>query len=196
MMCVDFFSQNSNNKDKCKLLYQIPQDKLLAWELESASEYSPGPVKNEEFLYRQILSPVHYDEEAKAFKPTAFDDASNKGMSVNRLEYTSIEHINQMANDRVEQHNQSYPEKPRSFPGTVRFVCDDIRKITVHPDGSVAPVRGCVVYDTAYEHDQSHADICEIAKTKAYARSVRLSILDLANNFLQQNPFPTETDCI
>jgi hypothetical protein len=197
MRCIDFFLKNCGDKQICKLLQEIPKDKLLAWEFEVASEHSPGPVSNEEFLYRQIFSPIHYDTETNTLTATAFDDMSNKGMSVNRLKYTSEEQIAQMANKRVEDHNNLNPDKtPRSFPGVVRFVCEDVRNITVPAEGESAPVRGCVVYDTAYQHDQSHADICQIVKNKALARSVRASIRDLANNFLEQNPFPTETESV
>jgi len=184
MKCIEFFSQNSSNNQKCKLLHNFPQDKLLAWELETASEYSPKTVSNEEVLCRQILSPVHYDRETNTFTTAAFADASSIGMSVNRLGYTSKEHIARMANDRVGQHNQSNPDKQRSFFGTIHFVCDDIRQITVQTEEDVNPVRGFAVYDTALEQDRSHADICEIVKKKSHTRSVRLSIRDLANNFL------------
>ena len=190
MKCIDFFSQNCGNTQICKLLQEIQKDKLFAWELEVATEHSPGPVRNEEFLYRQIMSPIHYDKETNTLTSTAFDDASNKGMSVNRLKYTSEEQIVQIANNRVESYNKLNPDKP------LRSFSDDIRKITVPTEEDASPVRGCAVYDTAYENDRSHADICQIVKNKAHARSVRLSIRDLANNFLAQNPFQTEAGCI
>lgn len=197
MKCIDFFSKNCGNTQICKLFQEIPIDTLLAWEFEVATAHSPCPVSNEEFLYRQILSPIHYDKETNTLTPTAFDDASNKGMSVNRLKYTAEEQIVQIANNRVKNYNEVNPDKPqRTFSGAVRFVCDDIRKITVPTEEDASPVRGCTVYDTAYENDRSHADICQIVKNKAHARSVRLSIRDLANNFLEQNPFPTETESV
>ncbi len=195
MTCIDFFSKNLGNPKICKLLQEIQIDKLLAWEFESATEHSPGPVSNKEFLYRQIWSPTHYDEATNTLAPTAFDDASNKGMSVNRLKYTSKEEVFQTANDRVENYNKVNPTKPsRSFPGAIRFVCADIRNITfLPPEEGARPVRGCAIYDTAYKNDLSHADICQIVQSKAHGRSVRLSILDLANKFLEQNPFLTES---
>ncbi len=168
----------------------MQQDNLLAWELESASEYSPCPVTDEEILYRQILSPIHYDEETNTFTTAAFSDASSLGMSVNRIKYTSEDHISRMAINRVEQHNESNPNKQRSFSGTVCFVCGDIRQITVQNEDDVKPLRGFCVYDTALEHDQSHADICEIVKKKSHTRSIRLSIRDLANVFLEQMTKP------
>jgi len=78
MMCIDFFSQDRENTQICKLLQEISVETLLAWELQIASKHSPGPVRNEEVLYRQILNPIHYDTEANTFTPTAFNDASIK----------------------------------------------------------------------------------------------------------------------
>lgn len=194
MNCIEFFSQNSSNKQKCKLLQDIPQDKLLAWELETASEYSPCPVSNTEHLYRQILSPIHYDEETKTLTSAAFDDASSIGLSVNRRSYTTEEHISQMANDRVNLFNKSNPDKTqRSFFGIVRFVCNDIRQITVKMEQDLSPFRGFCVYDTALEHDKSHSDICQVVKSKAHGRSARSKLRDLANDFIAgQTPIVTQ----
>ena len=187
-MCIEFFSDNSENKEKCKLLQKMSQDILLSWERESASKYSPSPVRDEEILCRQIFSPTHYDEETQEFTSTAFDDASSIGMSVNRLDYTSVDNVAQAANGRVTTHNESNL-KQRSFPGIIKLNCDDIRKITVQDEGS-NPIRGYCIYDTALEHDESHADICQIVKTKSqHGRSIRLKIRDIANLYLKNNPF-------
>lgn len=196
MMCIDFFSQNRENTKICKLLQEISEETLLEWERQTASEHSPCPVKNEEFLYRQILNPIHYDIETMTLKPTAFNDVSDKGMSVNRLDYASEESICQTATDRVERYNMGNPDKPtRFFLGLVRFNCTEVRNIIAQPsEAGVIPVRGCVVYDTAYEYDQSHADIFQIVKNKAHERSVRSKIMDLANDFLLENPFASEIE--
>ena len=190
MKCIDFFSQNYGNSQICKLLQEIPIEKQLAWEREVASEHSSGPVGNEEILCRQIFSPIHYDRETNTLTSTAFDDVSNKGLSVNRWKYTSKDQIDQAAISRAENHNILNPDKPqRTFNGAVRFVCKDIRSITVRTEEDASPVRGCAVYDTADQNDRSHADICQIVKNKAHARSVRLSIRDLANKFLSECHF-------
>jgi hypothetical protein len=82
MDCLDFFKINASNADKCKLLQDNPQQ-ALDWELAcSASEYSPGRVQDCEILHRQIFHPIHLDDETGKLKPAAFDDASNKGLSV------------------------------------------------------------------------------------------------------------------
>ena len=189
MECIDFFTKNCANNDKCKLLQDIPEDKLTKWEYVSASKYSPGPVTDNEYLCRQVISPIHYDKETNTLAATAFDDASNKGLSVNRLCYVTGEKVVQMANDRTEKYNELYPNKPqRTFVGSVHFSCRDIRKITITEEGK-KPIRGFAIYDTANENDSSHADICQIVKNKAHGRSVRFSIRELANKYLGTNPF-------
>ena len=185
MTCIEFFSQNSSNTQKCKLLQDIQEDILLRWELETASEHSPCPVKDTEYLYRQIISPIHYDEETKTFTPTAFDDASNKGLSVNRESYATENDISFKGIERVNNFNVNSPEKPqRTFSGVVRFYCYDIRQITVNTKQGLSPVRGFCVYDTALQEDKSHSDICQIVKSKADGRSARSKLRDLANSFI------------
>ncbi len=185
MNCIEFFKQNSSNKEKCKILQNEPQDKLLAWELETASEHSPCPVSNTEFLFRQIISPIHFDEDTGQITSAAFDDASSIGLSVNRELYTNKENVSQMAKDRVDSFNQTNLHKPqRNFAGIVKFVCNDIRQITIHTNQSESPLRGFCVFDTALEHDKSHSDICQIVKSKGDGRSARSKLRDLANNFI------------
>jgi hypothetical protein len=185
MNCIEFFSQNSTNIQKCKLLQDIQEDTLLTWELETASEHSPCPVKDTEYLYRQIISPIHYDEETNTLTPTAFDDASNKGLSVNRESYATEEQISCMAYERVNSFNISNPDKPqRTFSGIVRFFCNDVRQITIKMQQDLYPIRGFCVYDTALEYDESHSDICQIVKNKAHGRSARSKLRDLANDFI------------
>jgi hypothetical protein len=187
MTCIEFFSQNSSNTQKCKLLQDIQEDILLRWELETASEHSPCPVKDTECLYRQIISPIHYDEETNTFTATAFDDASNKGFSVNRELYATENDISSKAIDRVNYFNVHNPDKPeRKFFGFIRLCCKDIRQITVNTIQSLSPIRGFCVYDTALEDDISHSDICQIVKSKGDGRSARAKLRDVANkNYLR-----------
>jgi hypothetical protein len=185
MNCIEFFSLNSSNTQKCKLLQDIQEVILLSWELETASEHSPCPVKDTEYLYRQIISPIHYDEETNTLTPTAFDDASNKGLSVNRESYITEEQVTGMAYGRVNSFNISNPDKPqRKFSGIVRLFCNDVRQITIKMEQDLYSTRGFCVYDTALDYDRSHSDICQIVKSKAHGRSARAKFRDLANDFI------------
>jgi hypothetical protein len=190
MNCIDFFSEHAESLEKCKLLVEISHDELIAWEEHKASEYSPGPVCNEEYLYRQINQPIHFDRTTNSFTPEAFNDVFDKGLSVNRVNYISYEENKEKALTRVIQHNTSNPGKdPRSYIGCIQFHCHDFRAIVKSFDDGVEPVRVFAIYDTAYSNDQSHADICLIVKAdKLQRRSIRVEIMDLANRYLRNNP--------
>lgn len=188
MTGIDFFKTNFGNLQICKLLQGEKEETLVAWELEKAMECSPCPVDNEEILIRQIFSPIHYDTESNTLTPTAFEDAANKGLSVNRLNYSSEEEIHCLATDRANEYNvENTDRSPRSFAGIIQFICKDIRNITATVDNSI--LRGFVVYDTSDPNDISHADICQIVKNKQAGRSIRSKIRDLANSYLAVNPF-------
>ncbi|MBY0499321.1 MAG: hypothetical protein K2P74_06895 [Nitrosomonas sp.] len=192
MNCADFFSSQVENKEKCKALQKISECILVKWENESASLYSPGPVENDEILYRQIISPIHYEEETNTLTPGAFNDVSDKGLSVDRARYSTKDQIDENANLRAQKHNIVNPsKKTRSYIGIINFACNDVRGIIVKENAESPDRRGFGVYDTASSDNQSHADICQIVNSKALGRSARSKIRDLANEFLLSNPFVT-----
>lgn len=185
--CADFFTEHETDKDRCKALQSIKAETLLAWEQECASEHSPGPVYNSEILYRQMLNPTHYDPVNKILKVTAFSDTSDKGGSVNRANHVTKVEVLAAAQRRVAQINE------RKTPGSevelwqlIELNCSDVRAILTPSNSEVPNSRAFGVYDTALEHDRSHADICQIVSGKETGRSVRSKLLDLANTFLQK----------
>jgi hypothetical protein len=185
MSCEDFFREHSDDLEKCKALQDLPLGDVLAWESESASPYSPGPVTDDETLVRQILSPVHWDESDNSLKPTAFDDASNKGLSVNRLKAIGAKELEARAERRVAEHNEANQllGRQRSFKCLLHLNCGEVRAIAANDESER---RAFAVYDTASQEDPSHADICQIVKTRAEGRSARASLRDLANGFLKR----------
>lgn len=185
--CADFFIEHETDKERCKALQSVKAETLLAWELEPASEHSPGPVDNSEVLYRQMLNPTHYDPVLKVLKVTAFSDTSDKGGSVNRAKYVEKGAVLAAAKLRVEQINE------RKGPGSevalwqlIELHCADVRAITTPLNSETPNVRAFGVYDTALKDDNSHADICQIVSGKETGRSVRSKLLDLANAYLKQ----------
>jgi hypothetical protein len=181
MGCIEFFIEHAETKEVCKLLQEKSHDEILAWETETASEFSPGPVLDEEILQRQIISPIHFDHATQKLTAMAFDDASGKGLSVNRTDYDNETHLTDAGIARVQQYNLNN-DRQREFWGLISLVSSEVRAITVTtPD--TAPVRGFAIYDTANETSKSHADICQIVK-KAQGRSVRSKLLDLGNQFI------------
>ena len=187
MTCIEFFGENSGKRDIYSSLQELDNAKLFQWENETASLQSPGPVQNEEILIRQIISPHHFDAETKKLKTSAFTDSETFGLSVNRLSHTTVELIHDVALERIEKANIN-AKNPKAFWGTVNFFCAEVRAIFYRSEEGVAPLRGFVIYDTADPEDPSHADIFTAVPDKAKVRSVRLSLQEIANNFLEHQP--------
>jgi hypothetical protein len=181
MGCKEFFSENQANPQKCKELQKRDKATLNNWETESASDFSPGVVENDEVLYQQIVDPTHLDPHRAALKPTAFQDSANKGLSTHRVAFSSWDDLVAVGKRRAEQFNADNPERPpRSLWGFASFRTSDVR-------GILAPSqeRAYFVYDTANENDRSHADICQgVAGDKHTERSIRASLYDLAKGGL------------
>ena len=180
MTCQDFFDVHLHNNDKCKLL-QKERDKY-AWQQETASRFSPLPVQDEESLIRQIISPIHLDNDSKTLKPTAFDDVFNKGLSVNRFNFITNEaQVIGAASLKTKAFNAINPAKPqRELHALTRFFAVNIRSLTDYENKF-----GLGIYDTALELDSSHADICHVSiDSKQNQRSIRSKLLDLANKNL------------
>jgi len=135
----------SNQYNRCKKLgIQFPH---CACEQHSVSSYSPGEVQDDEYLVRLIFSPTHFNEQTGKLKPFAFFDCKDKGLSVNRMQYTSVEELKQTA---------VFISHGRQIVGVVVAKCADIRAIVDEENE-----RAFCVYDTATKNNQSHADICQ-----------------------------------
>jgi hypothetical protein len=174
MNCLEFFTFHSNNRDKCKELQK--QAAKIQWQLESASIFSPSIVTDEEMLIRQIILPIHLENDLKTIRPTALDDVFDKGLSVNRLNYKSIEDISDTASKRAQEYNEQYREKPqRSLHSLIAFLTSEVRKLLDHENNIALGV-----YDTALEQDNSHGDICHLISGKQSQRSIRSKLLDIA----------------
>lgn len=189
MTCRDFFTENAENSDRCKLLQQLPMEVILSFESESASEHSPGPVADDEHLWRQIINPTHFDAAANQLKVTAFSDVSDKGGSVNRG-YADYDMLYAAAQERIAELNRKKPEMNAELVGLVRLECAAVRSITTDINSPGLPIRGFIVVDTALEGNESHADICQILSQRAQSRSVRSKLVDLANEYLQNRLLP------
>ncbi|MEN8217983.1 MAG: hypothetical protein ABFS56_16770 [Pseudomonadota bacterium] len=135
----------TNQHNRCKVLcLQFPH---CACEQHSVSSYSPGIVQDDEYLVRLIFSPTHFNEQTGKLKPFAFLDCKDKGLSVNRLQYTSVDELKQTA---------AFISCGRQIVGVVVAQCADIRAIVDEENQ-----RAFCVYDTATKNNQSHADICQ-----------------------------------
>lgn len=177
--CRDFFAINVENGDVAKKLQD--NSSAVQWEQLSASDHSPGPVRNDEVLYRQILHPIHVDLVSKTLKPTAFNDVSDKGMSVERLTYKSLEAIRQSGRDRAAAQRNNPKNADRQLFAVAELHSVEIRSIVV--DGGK---RGLAVYDTAQYDNAAHADVCQIVKGRQSGRSVRSQLIDAVKSLLEE----------
>lgn len=177
--CRDFFALNAEIGDIAKKLQEIPNP--VAWELLSASDHSPGPVRNDEVLYRQILHPIHVDLESRTLKPTAFDDAADKGMSVERIAYKSLDDIRQSGRDRAAAQRIQPKYADRRLYAIAELHSVEIRSIFVEGNR-----RGLAVYDTAKSENKAHADICQIVKGKQIGRSIRSQLINAVKSLLEE----------
>lgn len=141
----------------------MPVDTVLEWEALPAAEMSPGPVQDSERLYRQLLDPVHWNAGAGELKPDAFCDVERIGLSVNRIEHSSLDALEAAAETRVSNWNRDNPNKPaRKFIGFAVFECGDVRAQLCTPEGASSSTRLFAVFDTARQNDESHADVCRV----------------------------------
>lgn len=170
--CRDFFSLHAENRNVVKELQGTTDP--IAWEKLSASDHSPGVVDALEVVYRQVMHPIHVDSETNKLKPTAFDDASDKGLSVERVAHKSLAEILQTGEERAaEQRARGGTYSERKLFAVAELHVGDIRAI-VDAGGQ----RGLTVYDTALCANSAHGDICQILSNRQSGRSVRSKLID------------------
>ncbi|OBQ37631.1 MAG: hypothetical protein AN487_09715 [Anabaena sp. CRKS33] len=138
----------------------------------SVSQYSPGVVEDNEILIRQIYSPIHIDEETGRVNTFAFTDVQDKGMSVNRKTYSSIEELNKKVQYKLRSDEKR--GKGKGFEGVIYATCHDIRAIKTN-DG----LKAFCVYDTGNKNDISHADICQATSSRVYGSKIRLKLREI-----------------
>ena len=179
----EFFAQHSGSPAKIAALTELPETVQLAWESESVSEHSPGPVKNDENLCRPMVQPVHVKN--GNVDPTAFNDAGTRGLSVNRLSLLSLGAILQLGRERADHQNARRGPTAgsmRRLVGYTSFSVNALREL-VYPrdEQSESSRRSFDVYDTATAVDKTHADVCILVPGKQAERSLRLDLYRLGN---------------
>lgn len=152
---IDFFSDETIEKMKCTLL-QEDHSKALDWEQEIASVFSPSIVEDDEIIVRSWYVPIHIELDTGILKPSAYSDAYDKGLSVNRKRYASLEEIKKAAIDQAIE--MSKIRSPRDYYGYSTAQVATIR------DDILYGIRIFTVYDTSIDSEKgiSHADVCAI----------------------------------
>lgn len=161
----------------CEKYRQYTEDCIC--EKQSVSEYSPYPVQDDEYLIRQIYSPIHIDEETGKLTSLAFQDASSKGMSINRKNYISKEKLEQKIENKLQFDKKR--GKERYCSGVAIAKCSDIRKLVVKKNKIER--RLFCIYDTARKKDESHADICQAISGKKEGSRARNNLREVFSRF-------------
>lgn len=171
----EFFITNANSEGKVTNL-QARTEKI-EWEKEKCSHYSPGPVLDNENIYRQAPSPVFYDLQTGKLTPTAFDDVFKRGCSVDRESHAPLGDIYRRGFERTIAFNKANPEKqPRTFSAIAKLSSKEVREHKVEGAQSMG------IYDTALENNISHAEICVVTTQpdKQAKRSIRTHLFSIA----------------
>lgn len=169
LTCREFFAWNAGNSNVVKEL-QKQQTEALAWETSTASDHSPGPVGQDEILYRQIVQPLHVDLETKTLRPFAFNDVANKGLSVDRAKHWSVAEIVKSGRDCVAAHPAG--------DGRSLYALAELRSLDLRLIVDRSGQRSFAIYDTATCDNFAHADVCQIVDGKQSGRSARSKLLD------------------
>jgi hypothetical protein len=167
MSCSEIYTVTSN---RCKFAQQ--NDPQCNCETVSVSQYSPGVVEDNEILIRQIYSPIHIDKQTEKILPLAFLDVQDKGMSVNRKTYSSIEELNKKVQYKLRSDEKR--GKGKVFEGVIYATCQDVRAIKTNDN-----LKAFCVYDTGNKNDISHADICQAKSSRVGGSKMRLKLREI-----------------
>ena len=178
--CQAFFVQHAQTDAKAAEL--VKTGKALELEHLSASEHSPGPVEDAEFVLRLVVNPIHVNPADGSLKPSLMSDVKSRGGSVQRLAHVSREAVIETGRAHAEEKNASASDhaQARSVYGTVKLPVQRIREVIVTNNG-----RAFGVFDTAKKTDPSHADVFLIVPEGQGARSARIQLMILANEGFQ-----------
>jgi hypothetical protein len=166
--CRQHFDELKRNDNLAKKIDERCPDCLC--EQASVSVYSPGPVQAQEILIRVVYSPHHVEIDTNRLKPTALDDAANKGLSTDRRAYATFREVQERITKKLNTPNAI--EKGHEYKGTVVISCAKARGLT--QDGR----RLFAVYDTAQEDNRAHADVCQVRLSKVEGARARRRLIE------------------
>lgn len=149
---VDITSPADRHKEISSCGFQ--GDALLA-----AEEYkilpASSPISLDDELARAMESPSHVDPAIREFTAIAFNEATKRGISVQKVALTSPEQIHAFGFQKVANFNSGKSEdKYRTYLGYVTSLCSVFREATT-PDGR----RLFGVFSTPEPETESHVDI-------------------------------------
>lgn len=122
-------------------------------QVHSVSEFSSGPVDENEVLIRLLVSPQHMHRKTLLPRASALTDAERSGLSTFREKQATREQIRGVAEALV-MRARSRDQKAGIF-GVLRLNCGVVRAFR----GDSDPIGSYCVYDTGLRETPSHAEI-------------------------------------
>lgn len=178
MSCRDFFESLPTGDAVNLRAGLIDQSHPRACcEVESVSKYSPGLVREDEYIVRLILTPHHF-QEGKVV-PAAFSDVDDKGLSCQRqadLVVTADTHA--FGPLLADAQNESRPDgaraESRKYVGALSAKVADIRSLIYENRSRVFGI-----YDTALPDNTAHIDVFQCGSGPAEKKRLRKKMRDI-----------------
>lgn len=171
--CKEIFS--SRREEGCPCCEAVAAE-FPEFECEhcTVSDHSPGSVADDENVRRLVFSPLHLNTDG-SFTPAAFQDAANKGASVDRVAFCSDAETHSRGIAKAECKRASGNDSVR-YVGFATASVAHVRAIRVATQAG-SERRAFGVYDSAIPENIAHADLCQASGfDKAARRSIRESL--------------------
>lgn len=124
---------------------------------ETVSAHSAGPVRDDEYIFRFVFSPIHLDDDG-SIKAAAFSDVSDKGLSCQRgPSSTPPQDVHQRGTTQAAAFNAepaNSGKDRRAYLGVVWASSSEVRAVS-YEDGTGA----FAIYDTARADNPEHVDV-------------------------------------
>lgn len=195
--CIAIFSDAENPGkefvDRC-----TSKDESGDCQQHSVSEYSPGPVDDDELLLRQVHVPTHTKAGIACIRisETLFDDAFTRGASISRALqdiddcYRAVHAAGEERARRIREGvNGKQPAPNRQYLGAIALLASEIRQLRHMPLNRDRRVR---IYDTGKKDDVVHADIMVYkvdAKNKLERNALRKDLAMQMYNLARRRKF-------
>lgn len=162
----------------------VVKDMNGAKQMEKLSEYSPGPVADNELLARSLDYPTKFTD-LGGLNDSLFQDAFSHGASAQRLLHGWDAHASDVhgqfearAKARREGANGRVPDPENLYIGAFHMTAAELRECKLDDDNAPR-VR---VYDAGDASDQLHAEIIVDATglKKAQRKEMRVRLMTLA----------------
>lgn len=183
MTCSCRELERNHGQGSCKCVHYREAFPECECERVTVSDFSPGPVQDDEILIRTLYSPIHVNNQTQEIKPAAFDDVLKRGLSVDRKSHISQRELEIKTRGKIEQDLEAGKRRD-DFWGVTVADCSNVRSILAEER-----YRSFCIYDTATEDNRAHADICQAfvhlpgtEKRKVLDRSLRARLSQQFSN--------------